>query len=104
MNPCQNTDKELWRKSDDYYDDSIHVTAQGQIGINCGGNVIVKDLREWHKLVADIEDQKAEFFRTNKAFIEYHQKEFRQEVKKQQKYLDKLSQKVESLTKIIKEG
>ena len=45
-----NTDRELWRESDSYYADSIHVTADGGIGINCGGHVFVKPLREWHAL------------------------------------------------------
>lgn len=43
-----NTDRELWREREgDYYADSIHVTAQGSIGINCGGTVYVMSLREW---------------------------------------------------------
>lgn len=46
-----NTDRELWRDRDsDYYADSIHVTQGGGIGIDCGGHVIVKPVREWHKL------------------------------------------------------
>lgn len=50
---AQNTDRELWRERDgDFYADSIHVTATGGIGINCGGLVIVKPLREWHRLAA----------------------------------------------------
>jgi hypothetical protein len=41
-NCCQNTDKEIWReKAGDYYSDSIHVTEQSGIGMNCGGHVIV---------------------------------------------------------------
>lgn len=48
---CANTDRELWREREgDYYADSVHVTAQGAIGINCGGYVYVKPLREWFKL------------------------------------------------------
>jgi len=48
---CENTDRELWREREgDYYADSIHVTKQGGIGINCGGSVFVKPLREWHRL------------------------------------------------------
>lgn len=47
----KNTDKELWRERDgDYYADSIHVTEHSDISINCGGTVIVKPIREWHKL------------------------------------------------------
>lgn len=49
-----NTDRELWRGPDegggDFYADSIHVTKEGAIGINCGGYVYVKPLREWHRL------------------------------------------------------
>ena len=54
-----NTDREIWRgKSraefgdpDRFYADSIHVTADGEgIGLNCGGYVIVKPIREWFAL------------------------------------------------------
>ncbi len=49
--PAKNTDRELWREREgDYYADSIHVTAQGGIGINCGGTVHVMSLRQWHSL------------------------------------------------------
>lgn len=45
------TDRELWREREgDYYADSIHVTKSGGIGINCGGTVHVRTLREWHSL------------------------------------------------------
>lgn len=51
-----NTDRELWRGPDEgggsFYADSIHVTEGGGIGINCGGYVIVKPLREWFALAA----------------------------------------------------
>lgn len=51
--PCENTDRELWReRNGDYYADSIHVTAQEAIGINCGGMVYVKPVRDWHALAA----------------------------------------------------
>ena len=44
-----NTDKELWREVEgDYYANSIHVTASGEIGINVGGKVIVAKLSDWH--------------------------------------------------------
>ena len=47
--PAANTDRELWHeKDDDYYAPSIHVTVDGRIGINVGGLVKVKTLREWH--------------------------------------------------------
>lgn len=47
---CENTDKEIWReREDDYYADSIHATPDGRIGMSCGGMVITKPIREWHK-------------------------------------------------------
>jgi hypothetical protein len=50
---CENTDRELWREREgDYYADSIHVTKEGGIGINCGGYVIVKSLKGWHELAS----------------------------------------------------
>jgi len=50
----QNTDRELWREpgdwpNGDYYAPSIHVTAWGNIGIDCDGMVYVAPVREWHK-------------------------------------------------------
>jgi hypothetical protein len=51
-----NTDRELWREEHpegdaySYYSPSIHVTARGGIGINVGGTVFVKSLKEWHDL------------------------------------------------------
>jgi hypothetical protein len=50
--PCMNTDRHLWPDVSDPLAEreSIHVTAQGGIGINVGGYVYVKPLREWHKL------------------------------------------------------
>jgi hypothetical protein len=46
-----NTDRELWReREDDYYSPSIHVTQKGGIGINVGGTVFVKSVRDWHAL------------------------------------------------------
>ena len=51
--PALNTDRELWREREgDYYSDSIHVTEGGGIGMNCGGHVIVKPIREWFALAA----------------------------------------------------
>lgn len=58
-----NTDRELWREGGgdgngmSYYEPSIHVTEQGGIGINVGGNVYVKTLREWHGLAAQLTAQ-----------------------------------------------
>ena len=56
---AKNTDRELWREGGgdgngmSYYEPSIHVTEQGGIGINVGGNVHVRQLREWHGLAAE---------------------------------------------------
>ncbi len=62
---CANTDTHLWPivscrlcRAVSAFDKmskpqhSIHATADGGIGINCGGLVIVKTLREWHALAA----------------------------------------------------
>jgi hypothetical protein len=50
---ARNTDRELWRENPgDYYSPSIHVTEGGGIGFDVGGNVVVKPLREWHRLAA----------------------------------------------------
>jgi hypothetical protein len=50
-NAASNTDKELWRyDTEDEWSDSIHVTENGGIGINCGGHVIVLPIRAWHEL------------------------------------------------------
>jgi len=51
----QNTDTHLWpphTKGTEPYDESIHVTAGGGIGIDVCGHVIVRSLREWHALAA----------------------------------------------------
>ena len=46
-----NTDREIWRRiPGDYYSPSIHVTAEGGIGIDVGGRVIVMDIEDWHRL------------------------------------------------------
>jgi hypothetical protein len=56
---AQNTNIEIWRgkspmefgDDDRFYADSIFVTADGEgIGLNCGGFVIVKPIREWFAL------------------------------------------------------
>jgi hypothetical protein len=50
----QNTDREVWRETpDDAYSPSIHVTADGMIGINVGGKVYVKPIQEWHLLARE---------------------------------------------------
>jgi hypothetical protein len=49
--PAQNTNTEVWREiPGDYYSSSIHVTDQNDIGINCGGHVIVAPVKTWHNL------------------------------------------------------
>ena len=45
-----NTDKEIYRRvPDDYYSPSIHVTENGDIGINVGGLVLVAPVEKWHE-------------------------------------------------------
>lgn len=60
---AQNTDTELWRAPPgEYYADSVHITEGGGLGINCGGLVIVRPLRDWHSLerrLAEAEEQLA---------------------------------------------
>lgn len=47
----ENTDRELWREPFFGCDsDSIHVTENGGIGLNCMGHVIVAPIRKWHDL------------------------------------------------------
>lgn len=47
----QNTDRELWRdKAKDYYAARLFVTEAGEIGIDVGGTVYVKPIREWWRL------------------------------------------------------
>ena len=56
IEPQQNTDREVWRGPDDgndAYADSVHITADGGLGINVGGLVIVLPVREWHALARD---------------------------------------------------
>lgn len=50
--PAANTDRELYREPagdlpSDYYAPSVHVTADGRIGMNVGGTVMVMPIREW---------------------------------------------------------
>lgn len=56
-----NTDTELWRERlDDFYADGIHVTRHGGIGINVGGLVIVRSLKQWHESIQEVERLKQE--------------------------------------------
>jgi hypothetical protein len=48
-----NTDRELYREdtgdpAGSYYENSVHVTASGAIGMNVGGTVIVQPIADWH--------------------------------------------------------
>lgn len=53
-----NTDVELWREvEDDCYSPSIHVTKSKSIGIDVGGSVYVKPLREWHRLAKSKDEE-----------------------------------------------
>jgi len=48
---AKNTDRELWRECEgDYYADFVFVTEGGGIGMNAGGKVVVKSVREWVSL------------------------------------------------------
>lgn len=53
LREAANGDRELWRGPDlgsgDYYADSVFVTKDGAIGINCGGTVVVLRPREWQR-------------------------------------------------------
>lgn len=48
----ENTDRHLWPQVTEFGQpyEAIFVTKDGGIGINVQGNVIVKPLREWHRL------------------------------------------------------
>lgn len=54
MAMTQNTDREVWRGPDlgtgDFYADSVFITENNAIGINCGGTVVVRRAREWISL------------------------------------------------------
>jgi hypothetical protein len=64
-----NTNRELWReKEGDFYSDSIHLTAEGMIGMNCGGRVVEMPIEQWvslapvsHPLEYNIKEIKSKF-------------------------------------------
>lgn len=67
-NAAKNTDREIWRgksraewgDEDRYYADSLFVPG-GEVealGINCGGSVVVKPIREWHRLAGEAPGQR----------------------------------------------
>ena len=70
-----NTDRELWRKGDgdgngmSYYEPSIHVTDQGEIGIAVGGMVYVRPVEEWHALAARLREAERERDATRNALL-----------------------------------
>lgn len=55
---CENTDREIWRGPDEgtgsYYADSLFVTKEGALGINCRGSVHIRPIREWHRLAGGL--------------------------------------------------
>lgn len=60
-NTAQNTDRELWREMPgDPCAPSLHVTESGGIGINVGGRVFVKPVREWHCLAVSMRELERE--------------------------------------------
>ena len=70
----QNTDTELFRERDekgnsDYYSNSMHVTADGAIGINVGGYVTVLPLAEWYKLANPWQPMETVPYDTNVLFL-----------------------------------
>ena len=52
----ENTDRHLWpdTTAPGAPHESIHVTKQGGIGIDCGGYVIVMSLKRWHALAREV--------------------------------------------------
>lgn len=54
MNAAANTDRELYREdkgdpAGSYYENSVFVTADGRIGMNVGGRVIVQEIADWQE-------------------------------------------------------
>jgi hypothetical protein len=59
MSDAPKKDREIWRREPaNSYSPSIHVTAEGGIGIDVGGLVIAMDVEDWHNL-ANAHEQKA---------------------------------------------
>lgn len=58
---AKNTDVEIWRREpENYYSPSIHVTVNGDIGIDVGGLIFVMSVEKWHKSQASIEELEKE--------------------------------------------
>lgn len=49
---CVNTDRDLFilNPTEGYYSPRVFATKDGGIGMDVGGHIIVKTIREWHKL------------------------------------------------------
>lgn len=61
---AENTDRELWRERlGDFYADSVFVTEGGSIGMQAGGYVIVKPIRQWVAITSERDDDAAEITR-----------------------------------------
>jgi len=65
--PCQNQNRELWRQDmhdemdpGNYYAPSVFVAGDGGIGIDVGGHVTVRPVREWAAMPAEIARLRAE--------------------------------------------
>lgn len=67
---CENNDRHLWPETSpvDAPEEKLFVTSAGGIGINIGGHVIVRPLREWHRLAASQPDREAIAERVYQAF------------------------------------
>lgn len=60
---AENTDRELFREdtgepAGSYYEHSIFVTKDGQIGMNVGGTVWTARIHEWHEVMSGYRDSK----------------------------------------------
>ena len=58
---AKNTDTLLFSEvEDDYYSPSCHMTKGRALGINVGGTVVIKPLREWFKAIAQLKECREE--------------------------------------------
>lgn len=70
---AKNEDREIWRQKDgDFYSPSIHITKDGQVGINVGGLVYVAPVEDWHKSLVQTKDRvmKKEDYKCTKCGLE----------------------------------
>ena len=63
---AQNTDRQLWRESDNAFASSLHVTEAGGIGMNVGGLVIVLSIEKWHALPRILDEKEREIAQLKK--------------------------------------